>query len=95
MSSEDSTRRTADRMLAAGHSRERAIADLVLDAALIDRQKTAVARGLLDTSAHDATRKWVRAEMLHAISFERRWAKMDPEELRAEFKAALSELGDG
>ena len=91
----DAANRTVERLRAAGHSGERITADVVLDAATIDRQKAAVRLGLLDTSDHDATRSWVRAELLHAIRFGRSWAGLDAADLRAEFEAAIKEIEGG
>lgn len=83
------------RMLAGGMSPEAVAAEVAIDATVIDRQKKAAALGLLAPSAHDATRRWVRTELIHAASFGRRWSAMDPEDLRLEFEAALREVFGG
>ena len=83
--------RMVDRMRAAGMTDEAIIAAVIIDCWVIDRMKVAGRLGLADPAAEDASRRWVRAEMAHAVQFGMQIGNLSADDLRAELEAALVE----
>ena len=82
----DRTRHLVERLRGRGLSPAQVIADTVLNDGVLDRQKCAIMLGLM--TAGDG-RTWTAAEMLHALAFARRWARMTEAEIREIFEEAL------
>jgi hypothetical protein len=69
-------RESVDRLFEIGWSKERIIADMVIDGGtstggrgVLDRQKAVSVLGLVPRPTPEAVRSWVRAELIHAVDW--------------------------